>query len=65
MQTIGRIIYWLLTACALVLVGFAAFEVGGAEIAKGNALMRAALFLIGAVALWSFGCAILRVMSGK
>ncbi len=65
MHTFGRIIYWILTALALVLVGFAALEFGAADTAKGNALMRAGLYFIGAVALWSFARAILRAMAGK
>lgn len=65
MYTLGRIIYWVLTALALALVGLAALEFGSADTAKGNALMRAGLYFIGAVALWSFARAILRAMVGK
>ena len=65
MHTLGRTIYWILTALALLLAGFAAFEFSGAETAKGNAMMRAGLFFIGAVAVWSFARAILRAMAGK
>ena len=65
MDRLGRAVYWTLTAAALLLAGFAALEFAGAESAKGNALMRAALLFIGAVALWSFGRAILRVLAGK
>ena len=65
MQMIGRIIYWSFTIGALLLAGNAALEFGAAETAKGNAMMRAALFFIGAVALWSFGRAILRALAGK
>ncbi|MDP2357554.1 MAG: hypothetical protein Q8M31_16045 [Beijerinckiaceae bacterium] len=65
MHTLGRTIYWILTALALLLAGFAAFEFGAAETAKGNALMRAGLLLIGAAALWSFARAILRALAGK
>ncbi|MFN3892566.1 MAG: hypothetical protein ACK4MV_19395 [Beijerinckiaceae bacterium] len=65
MQRIGRTIYWIMTLGALSLAGFAALEFSGAETAKGNALMRAALLFIAAVALWSFARAILRALSGK
>jgi hypothetical protein len=65
MQLVGRIIYWSFTLGALVLAGSAALEFGAAETAKGNALMRAGLFFIAAVALWSFGRAILRALAGK
>ncbi len=65
MHSLGRTIYWILTALALLLVGLAVYEFSGAETAKGNALMRAGLFFIGAVALWSFARAILRAMAGK
>jgi hypothetical protein len=65
MYMIGRTIYWLFTAGALLLAGFAALEFGSAETAKGNAMMRAALFFIAAVALWSLGRAFLRVLGGK
>ncbi len=65
MQILGRTIYWILTALALLLVGLVVYEFSGAETAKGNALMRAGLFFIGAVALWSFARAILRAMAGK
>ena len=50
---------------ALLLAGNAALEFGAAETAKGNAMMRAGLFFIAAVALWSFGRAILRALAGK
>jgi hypothetical protein len=65
MDRVGRAIYWILTAAALLLVGFAVLEFAGAETAKGNALMRAGLLFIGAVALWSFGRGILRALAGK
>lgn len=65
MQLVGRIIYWSFTLGALLLAGIAALEFGAAETAKGNAMMRAGLFFIAAVALWSFGRAILRALAGK
>lgn len=65
MDRVGRTIYWVLTLAALLLAGFAVIEFSGAEMAKGNALMRAALLFIAAVALWSFGRAILRALSGR
>ncbi len=65
MYTFGRAIYWILTAAALLLAAFAAFEFAAAETAKGNALMRAAVLFIGAVALWSLGRAALRALAGK
>jgi hypothetical protein len=65
MQLIGRIIYWSFTIVALLLAASAALEFSAAENAKGNAMMRAILFFIAAVALWSFGRAILRAFAGK
>lgn len=65
MQILGRTIYWILTALALLLAGFAVYEFGAAETAKGNPLMRVGLLFIGAVALWSFARAILRALAGK
>ena len=65
MDRIGRTVYWIFTVAALLLAGFAAIEFGAAETAKGNPLMRAGLLFIGAVALWSFGRAILRALAGK
>lgn len=65
MDKVGRTVYWLLTATALLMVGFAALEFGSADSVKGNALMRAGLLFIGAVAVWSFGRAILRALAGK
>ena len=65
MERVGRVTYWIFTAAALLLAGFAALEFGGAESAKGNALMRATLLFIAAVGLWSMGRALLRVLAGR
>lgn len=65
MDRVGRTLYWIMTAAALVLAGFAALEYSGAETAKGNAMMRAALLFIAAVAVWSLGRAVLRALSGR
>ncbi len=65
MNSMGRIIYWAFTLGALLLAGNAALEFGAAETAKGNPMMRAAVSFIAAVALWSFGRAILRALAGK
>jgi hypothetical protein len=65
MHALGRVIYWILTALSLLLAGLAVWEFSAADTAKGNALMRAGLFFIGAVTLWSFGRGILRALSGR
>lgn len=65
MKKAGLAIYGIFTAVALLLAAFAALEFGGAEMAKGNALMRAGVLLIGAVLVWSFGRAVLRALTGK
>lgn len=65
MERFGRTLYWIMTAGALVLAAFAAVEYGGADMAKGNAMMRAALLFIAAVTVWSLGRALLRALSGR
>ena len=65
MYVVGRAIYWIFTALSLLLAALAVWEFSAADTAKGNALMRAGLFFIGAVTLWSFGRAILRALAGR